>query len=338
MKTKRLEGRSESIIEPGLPIIDCHVHLFDLPNNKYMLDDYLDDVRAGHNIVGSIYCETQSFARKDGPEWMRPLGEVEFANGVAAMSASGTYGLCRVNAGIIGHANMTFGSHISELLDRCLSVAPERYRGVRHVTLDYPDERPFKFIMTHRPPSGILETSGFPLALAELGKRGLIFDAAVYNPSIPRLASYADEFPNLIIVLNHIGMPVGVDMVQDEKKEMIKRWTDDLKAIAKRPNVFCKISGLGMPIFGFEFETRDDTVGSIELASTWKPYVEKVIDAFGVERCMLASNFPPDGRSSGYVPLWNAYKLIFQSYSPSEKAAIFGGNAKRVYRLNILDL
>ena len=139
MKTKRLEGRDEAILEPALPIVDAHYHLFDLPNNRYMLDEYLADVNAGHNIIASVYCETQVFSRKDGPEVMRPLGEVEFANGIAAMAASGRYGDCLVNAGIVGHANMTFGSQVGELLDRCIEIAPDRYRGVRHVTLGLPE-------------------------------------------------------------------------------------------------------------------------------------------------------------------------------------------------------
>src|SRR5215471_6998812 len=112
MSSKRLEGRGEAILDPDLAIVDSHIHLFDLPNNRYMLDDYLADAQAGHNIVASIYCESQAFVRKDGPEWMRPLGEVEFANGIAAMTASGVYGKCRVAAGIIGHANMTLGAKI----------------------------------------------------------------------------------------------------------------------------------------------------------------------------------------------------------------------------------
>lgn len=335
MNTKRLDGRDEPILAPDLPIVDAHFHLFDLPGNSYMLPDYLADAQAGHNVVASVYCETQTFSRKEGPEWLRPLGEVEFANGVAAMTASGVYGPCRVNAGIVGHANMTLGARIGELLDRCLATAPERFRGVRHVTLDYPNERPFKFIMTHRPPPGLLETPGFPLALAELDKRGLTFDAAIYDPSLPRMAHFADQFPNLIFVLNHIGMPVGVDMSAEEKRALFSRWSQDLKAIARRPNVLCKISGLGMPLFGFGFESRADAIGSRELAAAWRPYVEATIDAFGVDRCMMASNFPPDGRSTGFVPLWNAYKRILSGYSAAETSALFAHNAARIYRLDV---
>ena len=165
MQTKRHEGRDEPILDPDLPIIDSHHHLFDLPNNRYMVDDFLADVNAGHRIVASIYCETQAFSRKSGPEWMRPVGEVEFANGVGAMTATGVYGPCQVCAGIVGHANLTFGSKVGELLDRCLEAAPDRFRGVRHVTIDYPDDRPFKYVMTYKPPAGVMDTTGSRWAL-----------------------------------------------------------------------------------------------------------------------------------------------------------------------------
>src|ERR1700754_3515573 len=94
-------GRDEPILDPDIPIIDSHHHLFDRPALRYMLDDYLADVRAGHRIGASVYLETQAFARPDGPEVLRPLGEIEFANGVGAMCASGAYGDCRVAAAIV---------------------------------------------------------------------------------------------------------------------------------------------------------------------------------------------------------------------------------------------
>ena len=335
MQTKRHEGRDEPILDPDLPIIDSHHHLFDLPNNRYMVDDYLADVNAGHRIVASIYCETQAFSRKSGPEWMRPVGEVEFANGVGAMTATGVYGPCQVCAGIIGHANLTFGSKVGELLDRCLEAAPDRFRGVRHVTIDYPDDRPFKYVMTYKPPAGVMDTDGFPLGLAEVEKRGLTFDAGIFDPSLPKLAAMVDRFSDLTFVLDHMGTAVGVDMNAEEKAEVFRRWGVGLRELAKRPNVFCKIGGLGMPSWGFGFELREDPVGYLELAEAWRPYVETAIEAFGPDRCMMESNFPPDGRSGGYVPVWNAYKHILRGHSDDEKAALFHRTAARVYRLTI---
>lgn len=338
MKTKRLEGRDEPILDPELPIVDSHIHLFDLPNNRYMVDDYLDDAQSGHKLLAAIYCETQTFARTDGPEHLRPLGEVEFANGIAAMTSTGRYGNCIVGAGIIGHANLTFGARIGELLDRCMSAAPDRYRGIRHVTLDYPDERPYQFIMTYRPPSGILDNPEVPAALAELQKRGLSYDAAVYDYGLPRLTEVIDRFPDLTVILNHIGNFVGVDMDKNERAEKFAALSTNLHELAKRPNVHCKIGGLGMPTLGFGFENREDVIGYEELAEAFRPHVELAIEAFGTRRCMIESNFPPDGRSGGFVPTLNAYKHILAGLSQDEKRDVFARNAARVYRLDISGL
>ncbi len=335
MDTKRLEGRNEAIIDPDLPIIDAHIHLWDMPNNRYMFDDYLQDAQGGHNVVASIYCESQRFIRDDGPEHLRPIGEIEYANGVAAMTATGHYGKCQVAAGIIGHANLTNGALIGELLDRCLESAPERFRGVRHVTLDYPDERPFKYIMSYRPPAGLLDHPQFTHGLTELSKRGLTYDAAIYDPSLPKLTNMIDQHPDLTVILNHMGNVVRIDMSSQEKQQQFERWSGELKEIAKRPNVQCKIGGLGMPICGFGFEHRTDEIGYLELADAWQPFVETAIETFGPERCIFVSNFPPDGRSGGYIPTLNAYKHILRDYSDDEKRDIFGRNAARVYRLDI---
>lgn len=335
MQTKRLEGRDETILEPDLEILDAHIHLFDLPGNRYMFEDYVADAQSGHNIVGSIYCETQSFLRQEGPELLRPLGEIEFANGVAAMSASGRYGKCKVAHGIIGHANLTFGSSVGELLDQARAIAPERFRGIRHVTIEYPDDRPFQYVMTYRPPAGLLEHPNFRLGLRELERRELVFDTAIFDPSLPRIAELADVLPNLVFVLNHMGTAVGVGMTAQERGDVFRRWRTALADVAQRPNVHCKVGGLGMPHWGFGFELRRDSIGSAELAQAWRPYVETAIETFGPQRCMMESNFPPDGRSCGMVPLWNAYKLITAGASSDEKAWLYKRSAEQVYNLEI---
>jgi predicted TIM-barrel fold metal-dependent hydrolase len=264
---------------------------------------------------------------------MRPLNEVVAANGLAALAATGIYGSCQTNAGIVGHANLTFGARIGELLDACLATAPERFRGVRHVTLDYPNERPFKYIMTYKPPAGLLEHPNVPAAFAELSKRGLTFDAAVYETGITKIAAFADRFPDLTFVLDHMGTAVGLEMDASEKAEVFARWRADLRDLAKRTNVVCKIGGLGMPVWGFGFEDRPEVIGYQELATAWEPFVLTAIEAFGADRCMMESNFPPDGRSCGYVPLWNALKHVTRGASPEEKTALFSGTAARVYKL-----
>jgi L-fuconolactonase len=332
--TKRNEGRDEPIIDPDIPIVDTHHHLFDRPALRYMLEDYLADVGAGHNIVASVYVETQAMARPDGPEWLRPIGEVEFANGVGAMSGSGIYGPCRVAAAIVGYADLSLGEQVGQMLDRALATAPDRFRGVRQITMSHPSEAAYRYL-THRPPRGIMERPGFRPGLRQLAPRGLSFDAAVFHTQLPELGALAAEHPETSIILNHLGLAMAMDTDADGRAEVFRMWRDSLREFARNPNVFCKIGGLGTAYWGFGFNERADPVGYLELASAWQPYVETAIEAFGVDRCMMESNYPPDGRSCGFVPLWNALKHIVRNFSADEKAALFHGTAARVYRINL---
>ena len=113
-----LAKRREAALEPDLPIVDPHHHLIDRPESgTYLLKDLLADIASGHNVMATVYLEWLSMYRADGPAEMRPVGEIEFANGVAAMSASGGYGKPRVCAGIVGHADLTLGARVREVLE-----------------------------------------------------------------------------------------------------------------------------------------------------------------------------------------------------------------------------
>lgn len=328
-------GRDEPILEPDLPIIDAHHHLIDRPGLRYMIDDYLADTRAGHRVSASVYVETSAFARTDGPEVLRPLGEIEFANGIGAMCDSGRYG-CRVCAAIVGHADMRLGDEVARLLDLALERAPDRFRGVRQVTIEHPSQAPYRFIPT-RPPSGVMKSPGFRPAFAHLAKRGLSFDAAVFHHQLPDVIELADAFPNATIVLNHCGHAMAMDLDASGREQIFREYRRLMIEAGHRPNIYCKVGGLGMPFWGFRFEERRDPIGYWELAAAWRPYVETTIEAFGPDRCMMESNYPPDGRSAGFVPLWNALKAITQAASTDDKAALFYGTAAKVYRIRMAD-
>jgi len=322
------------IVEPDRPIIDTHFHLFDRPNYRYMFDDYVADVSAGHNIVASVYVETQAYARRWGPEVMRPLGELEFANGIAAMSESGLYGRCRIGAAIVCHADLRHGDGVAPLLDRALELSPERLRGVRQITIYHQSEAPYRY-MSARPPRVEMSGSAFRKGFRHLSGRGLSFDAAIFHTQVAELAELADENQDTTIVLDHMGFAMALDCDEQGRLEVFKVWRESLFDLAQRPNIFCKVGGLGMPPWGFGFEARSEPVGHEELASTWSPYVETAIEAFGTDRCMMESNFPPDRMSCDYVSLWNAMKLIVARYSDVEKANLFHDTAARVYRIEI---
>src|SRR6202048_990103 len=95
-----LDRRKESILEPELPIIDAHHHLWDRPGWRYLLDDLLADIKtSGHTIAATVFVQCLAMYRAHGPEALRPVGETEFVNGVGAMAASGIYGPARICAG-----------------------------------------------------------------------------------------------------------------------------------------------------------------------------------------------------------------------------------------------
>jgi predicted TIM-barrel fold metal-dependent hydrolase len=327
-------GRDEPILEPDLPIVDSHVHLFDRPPLRYMLDEYLADAGAGHRIVASVYVETQSFAGTEGPEMLRPLGEVEFANGMGAVAASGVYGDCLACAGIVGHADLRYGAAVGELLDRALALAPARFRGVRQVTIEVRNEANYRWI-THRPPTGIMQHPRFHDGMRQVEARGLVFDSAIFHHQFAELMQLADAFPSTTIVLNHMGTAEPQSHDEAARRQAFVEWKDGIRELARRPNVVCKVGGLGLPHWGLGLHQRTDPIGYEELAAAWRPFVETSVEVFGPQRCMMESNFPPDGRSAGFIPLWNALKLIVRNCSAEEKAALFHDTAARVYRLDL---
>ena len=198
--------------------------------------------------------------------------------------------------------------------------------------MDHPAEAPYRFI-TQRPARGIMRHPGFRLGFRHLAPRGLSFDAAVFHHQLPELGDLAGAYPDTTIVLNHMGLAIAMETDERGRAEVLRDWREALRKLAGHDNVVCKVGGLGLPFWGFGFEQRADRPGYLELASAWRPYVETAVEAFGAERCLMESNFPPDRRSCDYVTLWNALKHIVRAASDHEKASLFYGTAARVYRI-----
>jgi len=322
----------EEILEPDLPIIDPHHHLWDRAGNRYLLDDFLADARSGHNIRASVFVECGAFYRKNAGELMAPVGQVEFANGVAAMAASGAYGDTQVCAGIVGTGDLRIGAGVAEVLDAQIAAAGGRFRGIRFITKWDADEE----LNTgrYKPPRGLMQDRDFRAGFATLAPRKLSFDAMVYHPQHGELAELARAFPDTTIVLNHVGgLIVLMRTYLSRKEEAIAHWRSSMAELAKCPNVFVKLGGFGMPYLGFGLEKLEAPVSSERLATVWGPFFEHCIEKFGPARCMFESNFPPDRESVSYPVLWNAFKRVTARYSGEEKRALFFGAAAKAYRL-----
>ena len=324
----------EEILEPDLPIIDPHHHLWERPGNRYLLDEYLADVHTGHNIRASVFVDCGAFYRKSGPVVMAPVGEVEFANGVAAMAASGAYGGTLVCAGIVSSADISTGAEVAQVLDAQIAAGGGRFRGIRVTTKWDADEdlNTGRYIV----PRGLMQDRDFRAGFATLAPRKLSFDAMIYHPQILELAELARAFPDTTIVLNHIGgLLAWTRNYLAHKEEAITQWRSSMTELAKCPNVFVKLGGLGMPYLGLGFDKLEAPASSQQLAESWGPLYTHCIDKFGPGRCMFESNFPPDRDSVDYPVIWNAFKRIAARYSADEKQALFYGAAAQAYRLNL---
>ena len=184
-----LDRRKEAILEPDLPIVDPHHHLWDRPDWRYLLDELLADTNSGHNIVATVFVQARAMLRASGPAEMRHVGETEFVNGVAAMSASGLYGKTRHCAGIVGHADLALGSRVEPVLAAHIRAGGDRFRGIRHITAWDADKSVRN--PAYSPPAGLLSDNTFREGFAVLGRLGLSFDAWLYHRQIDEVAGLA---------------------------------------------------------------------------------------------------------------------------------------------------
>jgi L-fuconolactonase len=323
----------EEVLDPELPIVDPHHHLWDRPGWRYLLDEFLADVSSGHNVLATVFVQCRTMYRRDGPEELRPVGETEFVNGVAAMSASGSYGPARICAGIVGHADLRLGARVEAVLEAHLRAGGGRFRGIRHTSTWDADASVMN--PSYRPPPGLLADRSFREGFARLAPLGLSFDAWLYHPQIDELAALAQAFPDTKIVLDHVGGPLGIRGYAGRRDEVFARWAASIRTLARCANLSVKLGGLGMRIGGFDFERHPRPMSSQALAQAFRPYFETCIESFGPGRCMFESNFPVDKGAYGYAAYWNACKVLTRAAGAAEKANLFSGTAARFYRLDL---
>lgn len=343
----------EPILEPDLPIIDPHHHLWDLrpmlgmfpephhpfigalvDNAHYTFDQLHTHIAgSGHNIVGTVFMECGAFYNGAYGEALKPVGEVEFVNGVAAQSASGLYGTSRYCAGIVGHADLMRRSEAGAVLD-ALQAASPRFRGIRHAGAWDADPEVLGPPFHH--PQGLYLESAFREGFAELGKRGLTFDAWVLEPQLPDVIDLARAYPDQPICLDHCGTPLGGASYKGKLHERFDTWRHNIHELARCENVVVKLGGLAMAFCALPEDGPCAGHGSEHLAALWRPYIETCIEAFGSGRAMFESNYPVDYWGADYAILWNAFKRLTRSASADEKAALYAGTAARFYGLEEL--
>ncbi len=326
---------TEEVLEPDLPICDPHHHLWHSRPGRvaqcYLLDEILADLNSGHRVVSTVFIECGEMFKADGPEAMRPVGETEFVNGIAAVSASGQYGTSRVAAGIVGTANLRLGDVVAEVLDAQIAAGGGRFRGIRlGATWDASDEIP-----NHRthPLQGLFMRQDFRAGFAHLAPRDLTFEAWCYHHQIPEVTNLARAFPDTTIILDHFGGPIGIGPYAGRADEVYAEWRTHVDELATCDNVVAKLGGINMDVNGFGWHTKPRPPSSQELLDATRPYYAYTLEKFGADRCMFESNFPVDMLSCSYTVLWNSFKRLTAGCSADEKSKLFHDTATRIYRL-----
>ena len=177
---------------------------------------------AGHRVVATVFLQCCAMHRADGPEALRPVGETEFVNGVAAMSASGIYGPPRLRR----HRRLrrpALGDRVGEVLEAHLAAGGGRFRGIRHAAAGTRSDR-VRQRPRRRPPARAARRPGVPGRLRRLAPLGLTFDAWLLHPQLPELTALARAFPDTTIVLDHVGAPLGIGPYAGRRDAVFADW------------------------------------------------------------------------------------------------------------------
>jgi L-fuconolactonase len=320
----------EDVLEPALPIIDPHHHLWEL-DGGYLLDELLADLNSGHKVLATVFAQCGYAYRKEGPEGQRPLGETEFVSRVVAQARERNAPQ-RVCAGIVGYADLRLADAVVPVLQAHIDAGKGHFRGVRHINARH---EAFNGSLLGRPPAGLFQQAEFRRGLKHLQDAGLSFDAWLYHTQIDELTDLARAFPQLPMVLNHVGGPLAVGPYHGQGARVHREWRASMLRLSTCPNVHVKLGGLAMAICGFDFQKRAVPPSSQELATAWAPYLADSIELFGAARCMFESNFPVDKAMCSYSTLWNSFKRVASGASALEKAWLFHNTANQFYRLGL---
>lgn len=322
----RLAHREEAL-EPGIPIIDTHHHLWDAEAHwmatYYPLQNLMRDLRGGHNVVQTVFLECSSHYLEGGPEELRPVGETAWVASVDAPAG--------VMEGIVGFADVRLGRDVGRVLDAHAEAAGKRFKGIRYSSAY--DEHPDVVNTARDAPPGTLLREDFQAGVRELGNRGLLFESWAYFHQLGEVLALAQAAPETTIVLDHLGGPAGTGPYAGHRDEMRGVWREGMAALAQQENVVAKIGGIGFAPY-LEPEVVAQLDSSEKIAAYWLPEVQFCIETFGPERCMFESNYPVDSYLCDYVTLWNAFKRMTADLSSAERGHLFAETARRTYGLS----
>ncbi|MET0325518.1 MAG: amidohydrolase family protein [Ilumatobacteraceae bacterium] len=301
--------------------VDPHHHLWEHAQKPYLMGELRADTDSIEGVTNTVFVECASGYRTDGPEAFRPVGETEL---VVAADPDGFI------AGIIGFADLAT-PEIDDVLAAHVAAGAGRFRGVRHASAF--DASPEIRVSHTRPPPELLGMADFRRGVAALGAAGLSFEAWLYHPQLPELTALAHDQPDVPIVLDHLGGPLGLGPYAGRRDEVLAEWRVSMAEVATCPNVTLKLGGIGMPLFGMRWHHQPGGATVEQLVEAWGEPIRWCIEQFGADRCMFESNFPVDKVSCSYAVLWEAFEVMAADASPAEHDALFHGTATRTYRI-----
>jgi L-fuconolactonase len=310
-----------------MEFVDPHHHLWN--NLRAGVPDYLvpqlcADLATVPAVTKTVFVECGWSYRADGPEHLRVVGETEAVAAVAPGSPI---------AGIVSTADLRLQP---DLVHECLQAHVEAgagmFRGIRDRLASDPQ---MELAGRRFSDAEKISDPAFVRGLQVLAAGNFTFDAWLYHPQIPALANLASQVPNLTVVLDHLGAPLGVGTYADHREEVIVTWRSSMADLAKRPNVVVKVGGIGMVFCGMAVPRVDGRSATAdEVIVRWGDDLAFVIDTFGPQRCMFESNFPVDGEGIDYAVLWEVFARVADRYTSDERNLLHAGTASRVYSLD----
>ena len=235
-------------------------------------------------------------------------------------------------AGIVGGGDLMLGEGLRPVLEAHIAAGKGRFRGIRGFVAWHPDPAVGYPAIARYAQTNVMREDSFLAGARCIADVGLVLDIWAFHTQLNDIAAFAAKCPELPILINHCGGPLGIGPYEGHREEVFADWSAGLRKVAALPNVHIKLSGLGMARMGFRFEGGQAKT-SDELVAAWNPYVRTCLDAFGPARSIFASNFPVDREVASYRLLINAYKKMLSDLQDDELKAIFGGNARRFYKL-----
>lgn len=323
----------EDALEPDLPIVDSHHHIWpDSPADPYpaytMDALFQDKAASGHNIIATVYVDSHASHRTSGPEELKVVGETDYAERVAQEGNRRGGRFAGVCAAIVPPANLCLGARVGAVLDAHMAASP-RMRGIRHMTAFAAEIPP----VYGAGEAGIMLRPDFRAGFAELAPRKLNFDAWLFQHQLPEFVDLARAFPGTSIVLEHLGGPQGIGRYVGRREEAFAEWKRNMMDAAHCDNVVLKLGTLNMSYTGVHGVGEPRPRTSEEMARAQRDYILTAIDIFGPDRCMFESNFPVDMLGTSYNVLWNCFKRVTTGFTPAERTNLFSAVAIRTYRL-----